>query len=92
MASRIWKKDRTGLLIDFFQNFRLGRPKIGSGSPEIKQYGCFFQGWNWSFNRDFLKKKSDQVVYRTGRLIETLEYILLFNAGTVILQILVIFF
>ena len=58
------KKDSTGRLIEIFFKYPDQSPKIGPGSPEIKQYDLIFLRWTWAFHRDSLKK------FRPGRLIE----------------------
>ena len=59
-----WQSAFSHDFIHPFVGSETNSPKIGRGSPEIKQYDRFFMRWTWSFNRDFLKK------FRPGCLIE----------------------
>ena len=42
---------------------------------QCEQYNRFFLRWTWSFNRDLFWKIQTRSFNRTGRLIESLEYV-----------------
>ena len=50
------KKDSTGRLIEIFSKYPdqviYYSPKIGRGSPDIKQYDPIFLIWTWSSNKE----------------------------------------